>query len=51
MGLLRLRIAPRLAYSDASLIEGTANMDFIRNMQTKDWVIAGIAFVVGAIIF
>jgi hypothetical protein len=26
-------------------------MDFIRNMQQKDWIIAAIAFVAGAIIF
>lgn len=26
-------------------------MDFIRTMQTKDWVIAAVAFVIGAIIF
>jgi hypothetical protein len=26
-------------------------MDFIRSMQTKDWIIAGVAFLVGAIIF
>ena len=27
------------------------DMDFLRNMQTKDWVVAAIAFVAGAIIF
>jgi hypothetical protein len=26
-------------------------MDFVRNMQQKDWVIAAIAFFAGAIIF
>jgi hypothetical protein len=26
-------------------------MDFVRNMQAKDWTIAAIAFIVGAIIF
>ncbi|HEY5723211.1 MAG TPA: hypothetical protein VIT45_12900 [Allosphingosinicella sp.] len=28
-----------------------AEMDFVRNMQQKDWVIAAIAFIAGAIIF
>ena len=28
-----------------------AAMDFVRNMQQKDWVIAAIAFIAGAIIF
>jgi len=26
-------------------------MDFIKNMQSRDWMIAAIAFVAGAIIF
>jgi hypothetical protein len=26
-------------------------MDFFRNMQQKDWIIAAVAFVAGAIIF
>jgi len=26
-------------------------MDFIRNMQNRDWAIAAVAFVLGAIIF
>jgi len=26
-------------------------MDFVRNMQAKDWTIAAIAFIVGAILF
>jgi len=26
-------------------------MDFIRRMQPKDWTIAAVAFIVGAIIF
>jgi len=26
-------------------------MDFIKSMQKKDWIIAAVAFVVGAIIF
>jgi hypothetical protein len=28
-----------------------AHMDFVRNLQTRDWVIAAIAFVAGAFIF
>jgi len=26
-------------------------MDFIKSMQSRDWVIAAVAFVVGAIVF
>jgi len=26
-------------------------MDFIKSMQQRDWIIAAVAFVVGAIIF
>jgi len=26
-------------------------MDFIKNMQSKDWVVAAVAFIAGAIIF
>ena len=26
-------------------------MDFFKNMQQKDWIIAAVAFVAGAIIF
>jgi len=26
-------------------------MDFVKNLQTRDWVIAAIAFVAGALIF
>jgi len=26
-------------------------MDFIRNMQPKDWMVAAVAFLAGAIIF
>jgi len=26
-------------------------MDFVRNIQSRDWVIAAIAFIAGAIIF
>jgi len=26
-------------------------MDFIRNMQPKDWMVAAVAFIAGAIIF
>lgn len=27
------------------------NMDFIRTLQTKDWMIAAVAFIAGAWIF
>jgi hypothetical protein len=30
---------------------GAAEMDFIRSMQSRDWMIAAVAFVAGAIIF
>ena len=29
----------------------TTKMDFIRNLQPKDWMIAAVAFFAGAIIF
>ena len=29
----------------------TTTMDFIRNLQPKDWMIAAVAFFAGAIIF
>lgn len=32
-------------------MEGRTIMDFIRSMQPKDWMIAAVAFVAGAIIF
>lgn len=28
-----------------------SNMDFFKTMQTRDWVIAAVAFLIGAIIF
>jgi hypothetical protein len=28
-----------------------ADMDFMRNIQSRDWVIAAIAFIAGAIVF
>jgi hypothetical protein len=28
-----------------------AEMDFVRNLQQRDWVIAAIAFIAGAFIF
>ena len=28
-----------------------AEMDFIRNMQSRDWVVAAVAFFAGALIF
>lgn len=31
--------------------KGTGTMDFIRSMQSRDWAIAAVAFIVGAIIF
>jgi hypothetical protein len=31
--------------------EGDGAMDFIKNMQPKDWMIAAVAFFAGAIIF
>ena len=31
--------------------QGGDEMDFIRNLQPKDWMIAAVAFFAGAIIF
>jgi hypothetical protein len=31
--------------------ERSSTMDFFRNMQPKDWMIAAVAFLAGAIIF
>jgi hypothetical protein len=32
-------------------VERSSKMDFIKSMQPRDWMIAAVAFIVGAIIF
>jgi hypothetical protein len=40
-----------MPYGIRTAQEGRSAMDFIKNMQSRDWMIAAIAFVAGAIIF
>lgn len=42
---------PVLVYYITITPDGRFSMDFIRDLQTRDWVVAAIAFVAGAFIF
>jgi hypothetical protein len=38
-------------YYVANTVAQEAGMDFIKSMQSRDWVVAAVAFIAGALIF
>lgn len=48
---INLENPAKVYYKDNTAGSEEDDMEFIRNIETRDWVIAAIAFVAGAFIF